>query len=160
MTVLTLEAASRLDRQLFPPFERDTYPGHEFFSALQSSHLLMVAHPQRTEGQHMRHNGQRCVIGQARKHEERQVKPSHGSLCANTMSGLDKPIPFGFALFVVQRSSGFPPPRVCDGQPHADWEQVGSAPSRRACKHGQNRGSPPMTGLRTEVAQIAKNERK
>ncbi len=53
----------------------------------------------------MRHNGQRCVIGQARKHEERQVKPSHGSLCANTMSGLDKSIPFGFASFVVQRSS-------------------------------------------------------
>jgi len=86
------EASYSLDLSFSPLFLRDAYHGHECFSPRHVSPPSLVPYPKWTEGQQIRHKGQRCVAEQARKHEVIQASRIKEVLVSKVMSGLDKPI--------------------------------------------------------------------
>ncbi len=128
-----------------PPVLRDTSHGHEFFSPLRSSHLHIEPPPKWTRGQDMRQRGQRGVMEQGKKEKGMQAKPSRRSRCPHTLSGLDKPIPSGFALSVTPSSASFFPPcrgRMSQLPTNTEKQAARHQKTRRAWKRGETGPKP------------------
>jgi hypothetical protein len=145
MAAQTSEARYNLDLSLLPLVLRDTYHGHEFFSPLRSSPLHIEPHLKWTRGQDMRQRGQRRVMEQGKKEKGMQAKPSRRSRCPHTLSGLDKPIPSGFAWSVTPCSASFFPPSRCRmSQLPTNTEKQASRHqrTRRAWKRGETGPKP------------------
>ena len=85
MTAHTLEAASRLDPLLLPPFQQDTYPDREFHSSLPHALLRLLLISEGLVGQDMRHLDKICLRNTQKMPDVAKVTPQAAKIALDRL---------------------------------------------------------------------------